>query len=91
MPGLGFKERIRRDILAKRGLERVGKGHIEDTPTLPPDPCKTRLMELLEDKHGLPMETLLILGTLEEVGARLGVDQSTVSKWRLRLGLREGA
>ena len=84
----GFKERIRRDLLASRGLERTGKGHIEAVPTPPLDPRKTRIMLLLEDKHGLPMETMLMAGTLEEVGNALDVDQSTVSKWRQRLGLR---
>lgn len=88
MARLSFKERIRRDLLAGRGLERTGKGHIEPVPTPSSDPRKTLIMTLLEDKHGLPMETLLIAGTLEEVGDTLGVDQSTVSKWRKRLGLR---
>ncbi len=84
----GFKERIRRDLLANRGLERTGKGHVEAIPTPPSDPHKTLIMMLLEDKHGQPMEELLMAGTLEEVGGTLGVDQSTVSKWRKRLGLR---
>ena len=88
MRGPGFKERIRRDVLGKHNLERTGKGHIGAIPTPPPDPRKTLIMRLLEDKHGLPMEELLLMGDLEEVGEMLGVDQSTISKWRKRLGLR---
>lgn len=85
-----FKERIRRDLLKKRGLVRTGYGHIEDKPDVPHDPRKTLAMRLLEAQFDCPIEELLVLGGIREVGNRLGIDSSTVSKWRLRLGLRNG-
>jgi nicotinate-nucleotide pyrophosphorylase (carboxylating) len=53
------------------------------------DPRKTLAMRLLEEKFGQPIEFLLAQGTLNEVAEALGITFTTVSKWRLRLGLRE--
>jgi hypothetical protein len=85
----GFKERTRRTILKRHGQARTGYGHIEDR-RVSTDPRKTLTMRLLEDKFDLPMEQILMEGDLKEVGDRLGIHISTVSKWRLRLGLRDG-
>lgn len=86
----GFKERTRRMVLKERSQIRTGYGRIEDEPEIPPDPRKTLTMRLMEYQFRCPIEELLVEGSLEEVGQRLGVHISTVSKWRLRLGLRDG-
>jgi transcriptional regulator with XRE-family HTH domain len=49
---------------------------------------KTLVMELIEQRLGLPMEVLLLQGREVDIAKRLGVDISTVSKWRKRLDLR---
>ena len=83
-----FKERIRQRILKNRGLVRTGQGHLAPEPKEPDDPNKTLAMRLIEDKHGAPIEELLMQGSIKQVGEDLGIDETTVSKWRLRLGLR---
>ena len=88
MSGVGYKERIRRNVLKKRGLVRTGQGHLEPASTEPGDPNKTLAMRLIEDRLGVQIEELLAEGSLKEVAALIGVKESTVSKWRLRLGLR---
>jgi hypothetical protein len=86
--GIQFKERVRRKILKDRGLIRAGKGHLEPMPDEPNDPNKTLAMRLIEARLGVLIEELLSEGSLKEVAVLLGVDETTVSKWRLRLGLR---
>ena len=88
MPGVRFKERVRRRILKERGLIRTGQGHLEPMPDEPVDPNKTLAMKLIEARLGVSIEELLSEGSLKEVGLLLGIKESTVSKWRLRLGLR---
>ncbi|KKL70591.1 hypothetical protein LCGC14_2103410, partial [marine sediment metagenome] len=48
MGGIQYKERVRRSVLKKRGLVRVGKGHLEPMPDEPIDPNKTLAMRLIE-------------------------------------------
>ncbi|KKM75844.1 hypothetical protein LCGC14_1386030 [marine sediment metagenome] len=88
MGGIQFKERVRRKILKDRGLVRAGKGHLEPAPDEPGDPNKTLAMRLIEARLGVMIEELLSEGSLKEVAVLLGIKESTVSKWRLRLGLR---
>jgi len=88
MSGVHFKERVRRQVLKKHGLVRTGQGHLEPMPEEPDDPNKTLAMRLIEARLGLQIEDLLSEGSLKEVALLLGVKESTVSKWRLRLGLR---
>ena len=88
MPGVRFKERVRRRILKERGLIRTGQGHLEPMPDEPVDPNKTLAMKLIEARLGVSIEELLSEGSLKEVALLLGIKESTVSKWRLRLGLR---
>jgi len=84
-----FKERLRREILRKRGLQREGTGHLGQVPKPKLSKSgKTLAMRLLQELHGKPIEELLMEGNINEVGAALYLDPSTVSKWRLRLGLR---
>ncbi len=88
MGGIHFKEKIRRKLLKDRGLVRTGKGHLEPMPDEPDDPNKTLAMRLIEARLGVVIEELLSEGSLKEVAVLTGVKESTVSKWRLRLGLR---
>ena len=88
MSGIRFKERVRRKVLKDRGLIRTGQGHLEPASTEPGDPNKTLAMRLIEDRLGVMIEDLLSEGSLKEVAVLLGIKESTVSKWRLRLGLR---
>lgn len=83
-----FKERVRREVLRKRGLVRAGHGRLESAPDEPTDPNKTLAMRLIEARLGVPIEESLMAGSLEEVAKLLGINETTVSKWRLRLGLR---
>ena len=57
-------------------------------PDEPEDPNKTLAMRLIEARLGVMIEELLSEGSLKEVALLIGVKESTVSKWRLRLGLR---
>ena len=85
-----IKERIKRDILAKRGLEPGEYGKpIPVSINLPKGDHKTLTMKLIEKQLGLPLEVLLMDGDLNSIADRLGIHFTTVSKWRLRLGLRE--
>lgn len=88
MGGTQFKERVRRKLLKDRGLVRAGKGHLEPMPDEPVDPNKTLAMRLIEARLDRLIEDLLMEGSLKEVALLLGIKESTVSKWRLRLGLR---
>lgn len=87
--GKGVKGRLQEHILRQRKLAK-GESYkgltVEELP--PSNGNKTLAMRLMEARFGTPMETLLQSGNLIEVAEFLGIDQSTVSKWRLRLGLR---
>lgn len=88
MGGIRFAERTRRKLLKDRGLIRMGQGHLEPMLDEPGDPNKTLAMRLIEARLGRLIEDLLAEGSLKEAAVLLGVKESTVSKWRLRLGLR---
>lgn len=75
-------------VLKRRGLQRAGRGRLVTTPVPPPDGRKTLAMRILESKFSMPIEALLQGGTLQEVADKLGIDFTTVSLWRKRLGLR---
>ena len=84
--GKGPKARIQEAILKKRhGLRIVPL----DEPAKV-DPRKTLAMRLMEQQHGISIEDLISedVGSLATVAKILGIDESTVSKWRLRLGMR---
>jgi len=86
--GIHLKEKTRRKLLRDRGLIRAGQGHLAPVPEAPLDPNKTLAMRLIEARLGRLIEDLLMEGSLKEVAVLLGIKESTVSKWRLRLGLR---
>ena len=48
---------------------------------------KTAAMLLVESELGQPLERILTSASRGKVAKRLGLDKSTVSKWRKRLGL----
>ena len=82
-----FPRRVQQQILDKRDLDRTGHGHLEPKVE-PSSDNKTWAMLLMEQKFGAPIEELISHGSNVEVGNLLGLDPSTISKWRLRLGLR---
>lgn len=88
------KQRIRTDILKRRGLRagKYGKVEPDVTGRRPPPSSngsgKTLAMRLIEWDMEADIEEVLMAGSLGEVAEMLGIDKSTVSKWRLRLGLR---
>lgn len=85
----GAKQRIQRDILRRRGLEPAGQGRLQpERIRLSGNKKKTLAMRLIESQLGLPIEVLLLDGKEADIAERLGIHHSTVSRWRLRLGLR---
>lgn len=89
MPSL--KNQLKASILRKRGLGKGKYGKLVE-PTISseiPDRDKTLAMKLLEKQFSMPIELLLNPDApIDKVARRLGIDRSTVSVWRLRLGLR---
>ncbi len=83
-----IRRRIRERILKERGLEASSGGGLEVKEIPDPDGLKTLAMRLLEVQFNQPIEELLQIGNLVETAKALGIDQSTVSLWRLKLGLR---
>lgn len=80
------KKSLRTMILEKRGIglaPRTRRPISIDEIKWPYH--KTTLMELLEIKHKLPIHKLLLDGSIYAVGKKLGIDPSTVSKWRTQI------
>lgn len=74
---------IRRRILKRRGVEL--KKHTRKPISfdqLPTPYKKTRLMQLIELRHGQKLEDLIFEGTIYEAEKKLEVDATTISKWR---------
>lgn len=75
---------IRKRILKQRGVEF--KKHTRkpvSADQLPSAYKKTRLMQLIELRYGQRLENILFTGeTIYELEKKLGVDASTISKWR---------
>ncbi len=82
-----FPGRVQQQILDKRGLDRTGHGHLEPKAK-PTTSGATFAMRLMEEKWGVPIIELIGHGSNVEVGNLLDMHPSTISKWRLRLGLR---
>ena len=74
---------IRKRLLKQRGVElkRLSRKPIpiEDTPA---PYKKTALMRLTELRFKTPLKQLIFAGTIYEAERKLGVDATTVSKWR---------
>jgi hypothetical protein len=96
VPRTNYKQRIREDVLRRKGLRpgRYAKLSTDTRPdpgplATPPDGTKTLAMRLIEQQLGVDLREVLLTGSLSEVADLLGIDQSTVSKWIKRLGLRD--
>lgn len=74
---------IRKRILKQRGMElkRLTRKPVH-VSELPSPYHKTRLMQLVEHQQGQRLENIIYKGTIYDVEKKLGVDASTVSKWR---------
>jgi hypothetical protein len=74
---------IRNRLLKERGVQLAKLTRkpktIDDIPAPYP---KTRAMKYLELKYNKHIEDLIFKGTIYEVEKRLGMDATTVSKWR---------
>lgn len=73
---------LKKKLLKERGLQSVGYGKIVPIDEAATKFHKTWHMKYLEVKHHTPIDQLLYPGTIYAVAKRLGVDYSTVSKWR---------
>ncbi len=73
----------RRKILEDRGVE-LKKGTRKPVPIhqLPSSYPKTTLMQFIELKHKTRLENLIFKGTIYDIEKKLGVDATTISKWR---------
>lgn len=80
------RQKVQRSILRRKGL-KPERYHGLKSPELPTDDNKTLAMRLLEVHFDAKIEDLLFYGNLAATARYLGIDPSTVSKWRLKLGL----
>ena len=74
---------IRKRLLKQRGVEfrRLSRKPVS-VEELPAPFEKSTLMKLTELRFKERLENLIFTGTIYEVEKRLGVDASTISKWR---------
>ena len=83
-----IKQQLRQEILKRRGLAKGRAGHLVQSQPAQLRTDLTTAMQLLELQHGKPIEVLLAPHlSVRLVGRRLGINYSTVSKWRNQLGL----
>lgn len=83
---------IRKQILRERGLTVTKPGkrkhrRLAVVPATSLDELKTPTMRYLELKFCQPIEELLLLGSLGSTAEQLGINFTTVFKWRKRLNL----
>jgi len=87
-----FRERLKRRIANRRGLDLAKKGKLRpvEVPTTPSSNNKSLVMRMVEANFGTTIEVLIDQSQGEEqaIAKRLGVSESTISRWRLRLGMR---
>ena len=92
--GKGEVTKLRERILERRGLKKAYRRGLTDE-TVEPRRVKDRegktiLMYILERLHGADIDRLLdMTKPIKTVADNLEIDESTVSKWRLRRGLRD--
>jgi len=72
---------LRRQILKGRKLTKQGK-KLVTYDDMPAPYRKTQHMKYVELKFGAPLEDLIMTGSNREAAERVGVDYSTISKWR---------
>ena len=81
---------LRNRVLKRHGLQPTEGGRLEANPVeSDPSGRKTLAMMLVERAFDTKLEKLLMQGNHSEVAQKLGIAKTTVSAWRLRLGLRE--
>lgn len=87
------RQNLKRRILRERGLTQGKYGKLIPEPhtgKVSNDSTKTLAMRQIEARLGKPIEVLLSMNrTQEDIARLLGIDRSTVSVWRLRLGIRD--
>lgn len=75
--------KIRKKILKQRGVElqKLTRKPVtfDDLPSIYP---KTKLMKYIELKFVARLEDIIFSGTIYELEKKLGVDATTISKWR---------
>lgn len=84
--------KIRQRILKERGVAPIRSSttkhrRLAILPETPTDHLKTHAMRLQELKFGIPIEELLLDGSLSQISNKLGLDKSTISRWIKRLDL----
>lgn len=74
---------IRKRILKQRGVElkRLSRKPVQ-YEDMSSSFRKSTLMRLVEMKYRDKLENLIFKGTIYETAIRLGIDATTVSKWR---------
>jgi hypothetical protein len=77
--------RLRRQALHDGRKVKARGAKVVPIDEAPSDFHKTSLMRLLEVHHGKPIEDLLKGGTVREIGKRLGIHYSLVTKWRQQI------
>lgn len=87
------KSYLRNKVMSDLGVaeyREVGKvKHIRPVPRADINiKDKTPMMRYLELVHGVPIEKLLLAGSLSVVAKKLNTDPSTISKWIKKLRLR---
>ena len=77
---------LKQKILKKRNvvLEPRTKNPIS-IDEMPTPFKKTIRMRFIELKHGIPIQELIAVGSIDDVAYVIDVDRSTVSKWRKRI------
>ena len=77
---------LKKRILRKRNVVLEPRTKNPITPDELPTPFKKTIrMMFIELKHGRPIQELIADGSIDDVAMYIGVDRSTVSKWRKRI------
>lgn len=81
------KEKLQAQILKEHNIVPIFQNGKKKTIPLSFNTPRTYAMKLLEIKFGKPIELIISVGTLDEVASTTGVERSTISKWRDKLGI----
>lgn len=79
--------KIKKQILRQRGVGSLEK-HTRKPLSIADTPAyyhKTTAMKLIELKFNQPIDKLIFTGSIYTVGEKLGIDPTTISKWRKAL------
>lgn len=82
-----LQEELRKNFTVQRRLENA-EVPAGDGITVNAKESKTRIMKMLEEQFHQPIEYLIsVERSGRDCAIMLGVDESTITKWRQRLGL----